>query len=168
MPCKIGRSRLGTADAGNVQEGRGHLPDAEAAARRALDIRPTYGYAHYNLAYILLEGGERDRALLEIQQELIEDGKQEGLSIIFYALGRKAESDRALASVIKFQADTNALGIVRIYAYRGQLADAMQWLERAYAQKDPYLCTLKSEQSFKNLEPDPRYKAFLRKMNLPE
>ncbi len=44
----------------------------------------------------------------------------------------------------------------------------MHWLERAYAQKDPYLAQIKGEWLLKNLEADPRYKAFLKKMNLPE
>jgi hypothetical protein len=39
---------------------------------------------------------------------------------------------------------------------------------RAYAQKDPYLCSIKGEATLKKLEGDPRYKAFLKKMNLPQ
>jgi len=41
-------------------------------------------------------------------------------------------------------------------------------LEKAYAQKDHYLWTIKTDPLLKNLEADPRYKAFLRKMNLLE
>ncbi len=44
----------------------------------------------------------------------------------------------------------------------------MHWLERAYAQKDPDLVYLKAELPEKSLAADPRFKAFLRKMNLPE
>jgi len=39
---------------------------------------------------------------------------------------------------------------------------------RAYAQKDIYLCLIKGDPLFSNLDSDPRYKTFLRKMNLPE
>ena len=95
-----------------IQESRGHLPEAEAAMRRALDIRPTFGYGHYNLGLVLLERGDRDAALLEMQQETNDVGKQEGLAIVYYALGRKAESDAALARMLKEQADGNAFGIV--------------------------------------------------------
>jgi hypothetical protein len=35
-------------------------------------------------------------------------------------------------------------------------------------QKDPYLYSIKGEPTMKNLEKDSRYKAFLKKMNLPE
>jgi hypothetical protein len=54
------------------------------------------------------------------------------------------------------------------YAYRGDHDLALQWLERAYQQKDVDLRHIVGEPLFKNLADDPRYKAFLRKMNLPE
>jgi tetratricopeptide (TPR) repeat protein len=141
---------------------------AEAAMRRALDIRPTYAYGHYNLGLIYLERGDHDGALREMQQETIDDGKQQGLALAYYALGRKAHADAALAVLIKEQADGNALDIAEVYAFRGQSDEAMHWLECAYAQKDPWLFQIKSGWLMKSLEADPRYKAFLRKMNLPE
>jgi hypothetical protein len=55
-----------------------------------------------------------------------------------------------------------------VYAFRGQSDEAMHWLERAYDQKDAYLCYLKPELSQKSLAADRRFKAFLQKMNLPE
>jgi hypothetical protein len=55
-----------------------------------------------------------------------------------------------------------------VYAFRGESDEAMHWLERAYAQKDSSLYTIKVEIPLKRLAADPRYKAFLKKMNLPE
>jgi hypothetical protein len=70
--------------------------------------------------------------------------------------------------LIKEQAQGNALDIAQVYAFRGQSDEAMDWLERAYAQKDPWLFRIKGGYMMKRLEADPRYKAFLRKMNFPE
>jgi hypothetical protein len=42
------------------------------------------------------------------------------------------------------------------------------WQDRAYEQKDVGLSHIKGEVPFKSLESDPRYKAFLKKMDLPE
>jgi adenylate cyclase len=150
------------------QARRGHLPEAEAAVRRELDIRPTYTSGHFNLGLVLLARGDRDGALLEMQQETTEDVQYWGLAIAYYALGRKSDSDAALSRLIKEHADGDAYGIAEVYAYRGQSDEAMHWLERAYAQKDPNLCYLKPELPKKTLAADPRFKAFLRKMNLPE
>ena len=54
------------------------------------------------------------------------------------------------------------------YAYRGDHDLALQWLERAYKQRDSGFVEIVGEPLFKNLASDPRYTAFLRKMNLPE
>ena len=58
--------------------------------------------------------------------------------------------------------------VAEAYAFRGQPDEAMHWLERAYAQKDLGLFIVKGDPLLKNLVGDARYKAFLRKMNLPE
>lgn len=54
------------------------------------------------------------------------------------------------------------------YAYRNDRDLALQWLERAYKQKDIGFVEIVSEPLFKNLANDSRFKAFLKKMNLPE
>ena len=61
-----------------------------------------------------------------------------------------------------------AMGIAEAYAFGGQRDQAFNWLETAHAQKDIFLWAIKGDPFLKNLEGDPRYKAFLRKMNLPE
>jgi len=155
-------------DLGTIQQSRGHLPEAEAAMRRALEIRPNYGYGNFILALILLARGDRAGALLEMQQETSDDGKRQGLAIVYYALGRKSDSDAALAGMLKKDAELNAFGIAEVYGFRGQIDEAMHWLERAYAQKDAYLYIIKRDELLQKLRTDPRFKAFLRKMNLPE
>ena len=163
-PLDIGR--LSTLS--DIQESLGHWPEAEAAARRALDIHPTTGYGHYNLGYVLLKRGDSVGALHEMQQETMDDGRQQGLALVYFSLGENAEADAALISLLKDQADEGALSLAEVYAFRGQSDEAMHWLERAYTQKDPYLYKLKGDLLLKNLEGDPRYKAFILKLNLPD
>ena len=151
-----------------IQTRRRHYPEAEAAIRRALNIRPTQAFAHFTLGLVLLGLDNPDGALLEMQEETSEFGQLEGLAIANYALHRVAESDAALSRMLKEQATGNALGIAEVYAFRGQLDNAMQWIDRAFIQKDVGLYAIKGDPPLKNLESDPRYKAFLRKMNLPE
>ena len=59
-------------------------------------------------------------------------------------------------------------GVALTYAYRGDRNRALGWLERAYRQKDAGLPEIVGEPLFGNLAGNPDYKAFLRKMNLPE
>ena len=61
-----------------------------------------------------------------------------------------------------------ASAIAQVYAFRGERDKALEWLNRAYAQHDEQLCITKGDPMLQALNSDPRYKAFLRKMNLPE
>jgi len=54
-----------------------------------------------------------------------------------------------------------------VYAFRGENDHAFEWLERAYAQHDSGLAEIKADPLLKNLQRDPRYAAFLKKMRLP-
>jgi hypothetical protein len=45
---------------------------------------------------------------------------------------------------------------------------ALRWLERAFRQKDCGLYFVKGDLLMRSLEPDPRYRAFLRTMNYPD
>jgi adenylate cyclase len=151
-----------------LQMARAHLPEAEDAMRRALDIRPTYAWGHFMIGLALLESGDPRAALLEIQQEQQEGAQLSGLSMVYHALGRAAAGDNTLARLIKEQAANEAFQIASVYAFRGDSDEAMRWLERAYAQRDGSLFLIKGYLPLKSVSADPRFKAFLRKMNLPE
>lgn len=147
----------------------GHLPEAEAAACRVLEIRPSFPYAHWAIAVVSLLRGDREGALSEMLREPTHDGKQAGLAMIYHALGRKADSDAALASLINERAEFSvSTGIAEVYAYRGQYDEAMNWLERAYDQKDSGLMYVKVNNARFMPANNARFKAFLKKMNLPE
>jgi hypothetical protein len=45
---------------------------------------------------------------------------------------------------------------------------ALEWLERAYRQRDLGLVEMTGEPLLDSIAADPRFKAFLRKMKLPE
>jgi TolB-like protein len=150
-----------------IQIRRGRLAEAEAAIRRTLGISPTFSKAHYFLGVAQLLRGQSEMGLAEIMKETDEGSRLPGLAIAYFALGRKSDSDAALAQSLKSQAN-RPFQIAGAYAFRGESDDALKWLERAYAQKDPYLCSIKGETTLEKLKGDPRYEALLKKMNLLE
>jgi hypothetical protein len=88
-------------------------------------------------------------------------------ALSYYALGRKKESDAALSELIaKYQAST-PYEIAKVYAFRKQPDEALEWLERAYTQRDSGLIFTKVDPPLKSLHGDPRFAAFLKKLNLP-
>ena len=85
----------------------------------------------------------------------------------YYALGRKKESDAALSELVTKYHAGGAYQIALVYAFRNQSDEAFEWLERAYAQRDGGLIGTKMDPLLKSLHKDPRYAAFLKKLNFP-
>ena len=141
----------------------GRLAEAESDCRRTLEIAPTYAWGHFYLATVLVLEGNASAALSEIQKESIPNGRNAGLALVYSALHRSKEADAAITAAKDY-----AMGVVHAYAYRGQAEQALKWLERAYAEKDTDLALVKGDPLMKNLEGNPRYMAFVRKIRLPE
>ena len=60
-----------------------------------------------------------------------------------------------------------AYQVARVHAWRGERERAFEWLDRAYARHDLGLRLVKVDPFLRNLHIDPRFTAFLKKMNLP-
>jgi tetratricopeptide (TPR) repeat protein len=146
----------------------GHLVEAEKSLRRALQIAAEYDSGHYFLGESLMLQGRYDVALTEFRREALDAGQLEGSAMVLFATKRKAESDAQLAEAIRVNGTDWPSGIAGVYAFRGEKDHAFEWLDRAYEARDEDLYMIKGDPLLKNLEDDPRYKAFLKKMNLPE
>jgi len=106
-------------------------------------------------------------ALVEVEREHDADWRLYGHALAYQALGRKTESDAALAELVAKYHAVDAFQIAEVYAFLGEADRAFEWLERAYAQRDSGLSKMKGDPLLKSLERDPRYTAFLKKMRLP-
>lgn len=146
----------------------GRVPEAESALRRSLEISPSWGSGRYFLGEALLLQSKYEEALTVFRQETLDDGQLEGSAMVQFVTGHKADSDRLLAAAIERDGTSWSSEIARVYAFRGEKDHALEWLEKAYKMRDEDLFFIKGDPLFKSLEADPRYKAFLRKMNLPD
>jgi len=146
----------------------GRYAESEGMYRRVLEQAPQSAFAPSWLGKTLLAEGKPEEALAMLQQEIDEGDRLAYLPIFLEAVGRKAEADDALQAQIAQWGDTCAVCVARTYAYRGDRDRALEWLERGYKQKDVSLVLIVGEPLLKNLADDPRYRAFLRKMKLPE
>ena len=146
----------------------GRFAEAESVFRRAQEISPTYVEIHHDLGTVLLLQGKPDAALREMERETPLGGRSAGLAIVYHALHRDAEGDAELRKLESEHSGDMAMWIAEAHAFRGEKDSALSWLDSAYAQKDIFLWLIKGDPLFRNLDGDPRYKTFLRKMNLPE
>jgi TolB-like protein/Flp pilus assembly protein TadD len=144
----------------------GDYSAARAAINRALEIEPRDPYSQAKLGDIeLLES--HYEAASQIYRKIELDSAQElGIAMAEHALGHEAVADAALHSLIAKHATTDAYQIAQVYAWRNERAQALDWLERAYRQRDGGLEGIKTDPLLTNIRTEPRYRALLHKLKL--
>jgi TolB-like protein/class 3 adenylate cyclase/Flp pilus assembly protein TadD len=140
------------------------LDAAIASFRTVLSLSPSNGGAHCQLGVALLLKGDAKGALAEIEQERSEIYKMIGLPMAYHALGRKADSDAALAALIAKYEKEGPSNIASVYAFRGEADQAFEWLDKAVQYGDGGLGEIVTDNLLAKIHADPRWLAFLRKI----
>ena len=151
---------------GYTQRVMGQYDAAIVTYRRVLGLSPGYASAHYQICIAMLLKNDASAALAEIEQENNEPSRLIGLPMVYHALGRKAESRIALATLIaRFEKDWS-YNIAQVYAFGEEADKAFEWLDKAVAYHDPGLSDIVRENLFDNVHSDLRWVPFLRKVGL--
>jgi hypothetical protein len=108
-----------------------------------------------------------EAALREVAEEPDEASRLWASAIIHHG-GNLPEADSLLQQLIANHAKDSACAIAEVFAMRQESKAAFDWLERAFAQKDPGLREVKSKPWFLSLHGDPRWGAFLKRMGLED
>ena len=149
--------------------GSGQLPLAAAAAAHALELEPEHGRAARTLGFALLLQGRLDEARTAFHRSSNDFFRAMGDAMVDHSLGRAAESQRALDSLLALPVvRKGSYQVAQIYAWRGEADRAFEWLGYAVEERDPGLTYLKRDPVMRALRGDPRYAALVRKLNLPE
>src|SRR5260370_17964173 len=122
--------------------------------RSVVRLAPGRGKAHADLGNALLLKGNAQGALAEIEQETSEMWKMIGLPMAYHALGRKADSDAALALLIAKYEKDGPSNIANVYAYRGDADQAFAWLDKSVEYGDPGIGEIVAEPLFDKIHPD--------------
>jgi TolB-like protein/Flp pilus assembly protein TadD len=145
----------------------GRFDQAEHEFSRLLELEPDFLWTRAALGKALLAQGKKAAALEIVQGNADRGERLWALPIVLQAAGQQREADQALKEPIAYWDETGAYAVALSYSYRGDRELAFEWLERAYRQKDPALIEIVGEPLLNNIADDPRYTAFLLKMNLP-
>jgi TolB-like protein/Tfp pilus assembly protein PilF len=142
----------------------GEYYEATAALEKLIELNPDTAGAHYYISLMLLEKGQTEAALERIQLENLDGFRNTGLAIIHDALGDKAASDAELASLNELNIDW-AYQRVIVYAMRGEIDKAFEWIETAIEIRDRGLNLILGDPMVDNLRDDPRFADVLKRLN---
>jgi eukaryotic-like serine/threonine-protein kinase len=141
---------------------------AGTAVGRALEFEPTSVIAFSYLGMVRLLEGKNQEAL-ELFRKIDQEGfRMAGIAMAEHSLGHAQESRQALAVLMAKHAQEQAYQIAEACAWRGEKERAFEWLERAYRQRDGGLSFIKIAPMLRSLHSDPRFRALLHKLHLPE
>jgi serine/threonine protein kinase len=141
---------------------------ARRALNRALAIIPSNDSFHFALGQLdMLEGRLAD-AQTEFEKQGGEGVRQMGHAMTEHANGHQRESQQALAELMLKHANDMAYQVGDVYAWLGNPDKALEWLERAYLQRDSGLNGVAYDPLLAGLQNDVRYRALLKKLGLSD
>jgi TolB-like protein/Tfp pilus assembly protein PilF len=144
---------------------------AISQCHRALELDPDYIPARFNLGRALVETGKAAEAIGEFKKAS-RRGEVLYLAGLGYAYGRAAQQERARGvlkrlEILARHRYVSAYEMAKVHMGLGQLERALEWLERAYAERAVGVVAVKVDPVFDALHSDPRFQTLLQRMGLP-
>src|SRR5262249_48996696 len=115
----------------------GLLDESEKAFRRALELAPKRLVSGALLALVFIDEGRIDDAIEAAKSEADEFWRTWAIAIINHIGEHPAEAIDALDKLVKENSDGNAYQIAEVYAIRGEIGRAFEWIEQAVSERDP-------------------------------
>jgi serine/threonine protein kinase/Tfp pilus assembly protein PilF len=150
----------------------GRFDDAERALARAAELAPTSPMVHYRAGTIHLLRGDAPAAKTSFDRfnELAQFGDYGRLfasAMIEHTAGNETASAAAAREFEDVFGDEDPASCAQIRAWRGEIDLAFEWLQRALAVRDGFLCEIKTDPFLAALHDDPRWDDLLREIGLP-
>ena len=152
---------------GRVLFSAGKLDGAEAAGRKAAELQPTASSSHRWQVFVAVMRNDGEAALSEAQQEGNAGYRRFELALAYYVRQEQSKADAALADLIANDKDVLAYQIAEVYAWRGDIDKAFEWLQISFDNHDTGLLSLNIDPLLRRLRSDPRFTAMIKNIGLP-
>lgn len=147
----------------------GDLGDANKWIEKSLKIDSGYGEAIHIKSLIASAEGKHEKAIRLAEQAAANDKNWRGvIPIVLSRAGRKAE---AILAAEKIEQDLGVFDIMLLmeaYAVMGEKEKALDYLEKGYELRHPFMPWMKFWPGTEDLHSDPRFQAIEKNMKLPK
>ena len=145
----------------------GHLDEAEQAIRKAIELASASGIFDASLVVIDVHRGDAKTALADAERALPGIWQDYALAMARQIGNDRMAADAALKLIVDKYADGMAFQIAEVYALRREPDKIFEWLDRAWANRDPGLQYFFVNPVLLRYRDDPRFATFCKKVGLP-
>src|SRR5262249_12891720 len=146
---------------------QGKFDEADAVGRKCAELQPTAAGNRRWQTLVALQHGDGEAALREAQLEPDEGYRRFELALAQYLRGDRNAADASLADLVATGRDQLAYQIAQVYAVRGEVDKAFEWLQISFDNHDTGTLALLVDPLLRGLRDDPRYKNLVAKVGLP-
>ncbi len=144
----------------------GQLPTARQALARASAINPEDDMHPYQLGVLDLLEGRHQEALAEFRKSSDPVFHEMGEALVEHSLGHGRQSQQWTDKLTAKYASDSAYQIAEVWSWCGDKDKAIQWIERAYRQRDSGLHAVLYDPLLATLRDEPRFRNVLKSLNL--
>jgi TolB-like protein/Tfp pilus assembly protein PilF len=146
---------------------KGRLDEALAKGKFLANAMPETGGVHYGVSNVLMRLGNFEEALVWAKKDNFDHLRLRNEAIIYHELGDHETAQQKLQEMIDTWGDDVSAQVAEVYTAWGNVDETFAALERGFLVRDPGIVYILSDtEMVELLEDDPRYDAFLRKLNL--
>lgn len=166
-------SPLMNAEMGGALYWARRYDDAIVQLKRAIEMEPSFAYGHSWLGFAYEQKGMRSEAIEEFQRAAALAAQSPGFVAALghaYALaGRTPDGLRMLQklSALSARSYVSPYDMALLYLGIGKRREALDWLEKGYAKRDPAMDMLKMEPALDALRDEPRFNDLIRRVGFP-
>jgi adenylate cyclase len=146
---------------------KGRLDEALAKGKFLANAMPETGGVHYGVSNVQMRLGNFEEALDWAKKDKFGHLRLRNEAIIYHELGDHETAQQKLQEMIDTWGDDVSAQVSEVYAAWGNVDETFAALERGFLVRDPGIIYIQSDdQMVELIKDDPRYEAFLRKLNL--
>jgi len=145
------------------------VSESMEALRKGLEIDPGHFLLRFRLGLVYMQAGSSHEAIEEMRRAVDLSGRSTetlaGLAQAYAVAGMSSAMEDVLEEVVG-QTDryTSPYNVARVYAAHRDPRRTFEWLERAYAERNPDLIELRTEPVFDSVRGDSRFTDLLRRV----